>query len=826
MTASLSASNFTATGSTLASDYTLPTSASGAGKITARTVTGSIVNTPTKTYDGTTAATLSASNFSLSNLVSGEGFTVTQTAGTYNNAHVANAITVTATLAASDFTAASGTTASDYSLPTSTSGAGRITARGVTAAIIGTPTKTYDGSTSATLSAANFSLSNLVGGESFAVTQTAGTYNSTHVASANTVTTSLSGSHFTAASGTTASDYSLPTSASGAGRITARTVTAAIIGTPTKTYDGKTSAVLTAANFSLSNLVSGESFTVTQAAGTYNSVHVASATTVTTTLAASDFTAASGTTATDYSLPTSASGAGRVTAFAFTYQIQNLSKVFGNPANLAQNLGTTINTGVNGENLAIAYSSDGAAVSATVGAYPITGLLSDGTGRLSDYGPTLRNATLTVTLPSGAAAYVLNANASGAVTASGNAVVTLSGGLYVDSSSTSAVLASGNARVNVGGIVQIVGGASVSGNAVATKTGTPGATNDPLASLTAPGVTGTPVAIRLSGHDSLTLNPGLYSQIQISGQASLTLTPGIYVIAGGGLAVSGQGSVTGTGVTIYNAGSGYAYNPSTGVVSDGGTFGSISLGGNGTFTLSAPASGPYTNVAIFQSRTNSRPLSLSGNAAAGLTGTVYAAAAEAGLSGNAQLTGSLVVATLSVTGNAGAFQLADGASSDYASSTSPWISNGLLTVAAQDDTGHGLDAEEVARLGDAMAYVNHALASFGVQLSWAVSGTRGRPRSLRPQHPPGRRRRWRPRLHHGRERRLPGPGVELLHGRRSGPDRRPPVRLPHPGHARAGSHGGVGGEQRSRLGPVRIPQARDGAACLHRQRPGSDQHGR
>src|SRR5262249_22344840 len=144
---------------------------------------------------------------------------------------------------------------------------------------------------------------------------------------------------------------------------------------------------------------------------------------------------------------------------------------------------------------------------------------------------------------------------------------------------------------------------------------------------------------------------------------------GIYIIEGGGLTVSGNGSLTGNGVFLFNAGS--SYNGTT----DGGTEGAITLGGNGTIELSGPSSGPYAGVVIFQSRRNTRPLSLGGNGSAGISSTIYAPAASLGLSGNAQVNGSLIVSTLSVTGNAGAFQLQDGASSDYLASTSNWISN-------------------------------------------------------------------------------------------------------------------------------------------------------
>jgi hypothetical protein len=43
--------------------------------------------------------------------------------------------------------------------------------------------------------------------------------------------------------------------------ITPATLTASIIGNPTKTYDGNTNATLTPSNFSLTGLASGESFT-------------------------------------------------------------------------------------------------------------------------------------------------------------------------------------------------------------------------------------------------------------------------------------------------------------------------------------------------------------------------------------------------------------------------------------------------------------------------------------------------------------------------------------------------------------------------------------
>src|SRR5207247_1735000 len=121
------------------SNYSLPTSASGPGHITAKSVTASIVNDPTKGFDGTAAATLTASNFSLSSLVGSDSFTVTKVSGTYNSANVAAATTVSTSLIAGDFTAGATTTASNSSLPISASGPGHITAATTTTTITNGP---------------------------------------------------------------------------------------------------------------------------------------------------------------------------------------------------------------------------------------------------------------------------------------------------------------------------------------------------------------------------------------------------------------------------------------------------------------------------------------------------------------------------------------------------------------------------------------------------------------------------------------------------------------------------------------------------------------
>jgi RHS repeat-associated protein len=252
-----------------------------------------------------------------------------------------------------------------------------------------------------------------------------------------------------------------------------------------------------------------------------------------------------------------------------------------------------------------------------------------------------------------ASVYVLNSSVSGALTLSGNAVIQVPGLVEVDSTSTSALSASGNASIQAGGI-QVAGGTQSSGNVkfvvngqtVSSSTFPHASLPDPFANLPVPSVSfSTPLpSVNISSHTSLNINPGVYSQIRVSGNASLTMNPGTYVIAGGGFSVSGNGSVNGSCVTIYNAGSSYP--------SPGGSFGAISLSGNGTMTLTAPTSDTYDGVVIFQARDNTQAISMSGNNLTGVVGSVYAKSAQLNLSGNAKFNDALVVGTMNISGNA------------------------------------------------------------------------------------------------------------------------------------------------------------------------------
>ena len=110
-----------------------------------------------------------------------------------------------------------------------------------------------------------------------------------------------------------------------------RTLTAAIVGNPTKVYDANPTATLTSANFSISNLAPGQSLTVTKTVGTYNSKDVPTANNVSTTLVSGDFSAGPGTNLNNYNLPTSAAGAGHITAKSLAITADDKSFLFGSP---------------------------------------------------------------------------------------------------------------------------------------------------------------------------------------------------------------------------------------------------------------------------------------------------------------------------------------------------------------------------------------------------------------------------------------------------------------------------------------------------------------
>ncbi len=408
-----------------------------------------------------------------------------------------------------------------------------------------------------------------------------------------------------------------------------------------------------------------------------------------------------------------------MTPATLTVTANNATKVFDTPN---PTFSDTITGFVNNDPASVvtgaASLTTNAATNSPVGTYTITA--APGTLSAANYTFAFVNGTLTITLaPSGGTSViVLSTSAAASLSLSGNAEIgtvknPLNGPVDVDSNSSSAISVSGNAQVNAGSI-QVVGKVQSSGNAKLSPNPTStGSFLDPLAGLPVPSVSGSASSVSVSGNSSLTISQGVYSAISVSGNGKLTMNPGVYVIAGGGFSVTGNGSVSGSGVMIYNAGSKYTAAGGT-----GGTFGVVTLSGNGNISLTAPTTGAYTSILIFQSRDNTSPVSLSGNGIVMPGGVIYAPAAPLTITGSGQFTGSLVVNTLTISGNSIA-QLSTG--SDDATVYAP----------AQIRDAYGINNLSLDGTGQTIAIVDaydnpdiyQSVDAFDAQFSPTDSGT-------------------------------------------------------------------------------------------------------
>lgn len=109
------------------------------------------------------------------------------------------------------------------------------------------------------------------------------------------------------------------------------------------------------------------------------------------------------------------------------------------------------------------------------------------------------------------------------------------------------------------------------------------------------------------------LTQGVYcGGLMITGSASVTFTPGLYVITaqGGvnnGLVINSSGTVTGNEVTFYNA-AGSA---------------SVSITSSGTVSLTAPTSGNYAGILLFQDPANQSSATVDGGINPKFEGALY-----------------------------------------------------------------------------------------------------------------------------------------------------------------------------------------------------------
>jgi hypothetical protein len=212
----------------------------------------------------------------------------------------------------------------------------------------------------------------------------------------------------------------------------------------------------------------------------------------------------------------------------------------------------------------------------------------------------------------------------------------------------------------------------------------------------------------------MTISQGVYTQINVSGTGTtLIMNPGVYIIAGGGFSVSNSANVTGTGVMIYNAGSSFP--------NAGGTFGAISLGSSGNIGLSAPTTGTYAGILIFQSRDNTRAISLNAKSVVGLNGTIYAPAALLSLGGSATWKTPAIVGSLSLSGNGGTALTTAGTDNSTAG-TAGQLLGGDLFLYVNDPNGF-FNFDELARLADTITGLDNLLTPYSVTITEVSDAT-------------------------------------------------------------------------------------------------------
>jgi hypothetical protein len=256
--------------------------------------------------------------------------------------------------------------------------------------------------------------------------------------------------------------------------------------------------------------------------------------------------------------------------------------------------------------------------------------------------PTIRASAIAgvSAVPPTSCVYALDPSASGALTVKGTAVLgTTNCAVYVNSNSSSALVKTGSGSIN--STVDIVGNYSLVGSGSISPLPNTGqaSISDPLSGLPAPTFSGCDFT-NYSVSGNATLTHGVYcGGVHITGSGTITMGPGIYVMNGGGFSSGGSASINATHVMIYNT------------ATAGQTIGAVQITGSGTLTMSAPNTGVYEGILIFQDRSQTIAGQVSGSDTSVVTGSLYFADANLTYTGTtaAQYT-ALVADTITMVG--------------------------------------------------------------------------------------------------------------------------------------------------------------------------------
>lgn len=248
------------------------------------------------------------------------------------------------------------------------------------------------------------------------------------------------------------------------------------------------------------------------------------------------------------------------------------------------------------------------------------------------------------TVCSPAAVILLDPAANGSYTATGSARLNADAGIKVNSNHARAIHAD-NAGSLTAPDIEVVGGAyTTSGGKINGPVHAPStAITDPLLSFVPPDPSAQPTrtAPPMWGNGTdITIKPGLYNGgISLNGWSKVTMEPGVYYMRNGGFSIANGVKLAGEGVMIY--------------IDNGG--GKFNFQGGGVINLSAPKSGDYAGIVMWQDRNSKQPISIANGSETTIKGTVYAPGAKmdvAGGAGISQYGSQIIVNTMNLTNNA------------------------------------------------------------------------------------------------------------------------------------------------------------------------------
>ncbi len=324
------------------------------------TVASGTFTVATKTYDGTTAATLLGDTLVLDGFAPGDTMDdLTWTPSAVFQQREAGTDRTVELVGGDVFTGAKG---GNYTL--TTTGAATATAtilpRAVTVVGATALSRPYNGTTAVTVTGAT--LANTIAGDAVSLANaTSGTAGSPD-AGTRTVATSMT------LTGAAAANYRLTAQPSLRVAITPLPVQVSMNPLPARPYDGTTTLPLTAAAFRVSGVLPGETITLTGTA----QLSSRAAGTRTVTLSTPTFTAGAGTTLTNYVLPTAVTGSVTVTPLPVRIVDANVTTRAWDGTTRATIVGARLDGVRAGDNVSLASAASGVFASAQPRTHAVT----------------------------------------------------------------------------------------------------------------------------------------------------------------------------------------------------------------------------------------------------------------------------------------------------------------------------------------------------------------------------------------------------------------------------------------------------------------------